>query len=50
METIFNLFDDSDWIEAQEYPKGTKKKVLHAFESKHGSLVIVIWFPYKSDK
>jgi anti-sigma factor ChrR (cupin superfamily) len=29
MKTIINLFNDSDWIEAQEYPIGTLKKVLH---------------------
>jgi anti-sigma factor ChrR (cupin superfamily) len=108
METMINLFDDSNWIEAQEYPKGTLKKVLHdeygvktvllklpegfymashthitaeqhfllkgeyvsegktfkegtyqsfkahenhgPFESKHGALVLVIWYPYHTDK
>jgi len=108
MEEMHNLFDDSNWINAPEYPDGTKKKVLHdekgvktvllkfpegfymaphshinaeqhfvlkgeyisggkvypegtfrhfvahenhgPFESKHGALVLVIWYPYPSDK
>jgi anti-sigma factor ChrR (cupin superfamily) len=108
MKEIINLFDEVNWIDAEEYPVGTKMKVLHddygvktillklpagfymephshitaeqhliikgeyisdgkvyhegtyqsfrahedhgPFESKHGALVLVIWFPYQLDK
>lgn len=29
MEKLINLYDESDWQEAPEYPAGTRKKVLH---------------------
>jgi anti-sigma factor ChrR (cupin superfamily) len=29
MDEMLNVFDDSNWIEACEYPKGTLEKVLH---------------------
>jgi len=28
MKTFINLFDDSNWEDANDYPKGTKRKVL----------------------
>lgn len=28
MKSLFNLFNDADWKEAENYPKGTKQKVL----------------------
>ena len=30
METPINLFDDSGWEDAQEYPAGTKTRILRA--------------------
>jgi anti-sigma factor ChrR (cupin superfamily) len=29
MEEILNLYDNSSWIDAKEYPDGTSKKLLH---------------------
>ncbi len=29
MKTITNIYDDSGWTEAQEYPNGTMQKILH---------------------
>ncbi len=28
MKNLFNLFDEADWKEAENYPEGTKQKVL----------------------
>jgi anti-sigma factor ChrR (cupin superfamily) len=29
MKEVINLFSNSDWVDATEYPKGTLKKVLY---------------------
>ena len=29
MENIVNLYDDSNWQDAPEYPKDTRKKILY---------------------
>lgn len=42
MKAIKNLYDDSNWIEAREYPKGTLKKVLH---DDHGVKTILLKLP-----
>ena len=42
MGNIINLFDDSDWQDAQEYPIGTRKKVLR---NENGAKTILLKFP-----
>ena len=42
MEKIFNLFEDSGWVDAKEYPTGTKEKVL--FDD-HGMKTLLLKLP-----
>ena len=42
MEETSNIYDDSGWTEAWEYPKGTMKKVLH---DEHGITTVLFKFP-----
>ncbi|MBN2213582.1 MAG: cupin domain-containing protein [Bacteroidales bacterium] len=42
MEVTINLFDDSNWINASEYPGGTRKKVLR---DENGAKTLLLKFP-----
>ncbi|HUX55392.1 MAG TPA: cupin domain-containing protein [Bacteroidales bacterium] len=42
MEEFINMYDDSNWLDAQEYPSGTKKKVLH---DENGVKTVLFKFP-----
>lgn len=42
METTINLFNDSGWMDAQEYPAGTMKKVLR---DQQGAKTILLKLP-----
>ncbi len=42
MGEIINLFEDSNWIDATEYPVGTRKKVLH---DENGIKTFLLKFP-----
>jgi anti-sigma factor ChrR (cupin superfamily) len=42
MEETINLFDDSNWIDAPEYPSGTRKKVLR---DENGSITLLLKLP-----
>jgi len=44
METTINLFDDSGWRDAQEYPEGTRKKVLR---DEQGAKTVLLKLPGK---
>jgi anti-sigma factor ChrR (cupin superfamily) len=42
MKDIINIYDDSNWQDASEYPKGTKKRILY---DKHGVKTLLLKFP-----
>lgn len=42
MKNIFNLYDDSNWQNAPEYPSGTKKRVLY---DENGTKIVLLKFP-----
>ena len=39
MKERMNIFDDSGWSAAPEYPKGTQKKILHEEEGVQTALI-----------
>lgn len=42
MEEMINLLSNTKWIEATEYPAGTKKRVLH---DENGVKTVLLKFP-----
>jgi len=42
MKNLFNLFDEADWKETENYPEGTKQKVL---SEQNGIKIILLKLP-----